>query len=180
MGIILADDAHGAALNADHALGTGIRGFGSDIRCRTALLVRPVALDGHGRGIASRDFGGGAPGEIRQHALVFGVGTTRAHAGGQGMLGDKGSGRRHHTAPPREQIHGFQQGIVIIPVAVHGRHDRRRTVTAHTGQGRFQKLRHAPRIDRKSEDQHIAGRAAQAFFPLGREGQVPDFLLPSQ
>lgn len=84
MGIILADDAHGAALNADHALGTGIRGFGSDIRCRTALLVRPVALDGHGRGIASRDFGGGAPAKSASTHLSSGVGTARAHAGGPG------------------------------------------------------------------------------------------------
>ena len=96
------------------------------------------------------------------------------------MLGDKGSGRRHRTALPREQVHCFQQGIVIIPVAVDGRHDRRRAVAAHTGQGRFQKLRHAPRIDRKSKDQHIAGRAVQALFPPGREGQIPDFLMSSQ
>ena len=78
---------------------------------------------------------------------------------GHGVLAYKRPRRHNAEAPFFERVGGFQQGIVVMAVAVHAYDDGLRAAARHPSNFAGHKLRHASRVHREPEHEHVAGVA---------------------
>ena len=110
----------------------------------------------------SREFLHGCP-------VVF-IRSSGRHSRENGMLREKGSRRDHDKSLFLQQIPHLHQRVVIMPVSVHCRDDRRRVISLQCRDTLCADMRNKAAVNRHGKQQRLAGGNLD-FFLNGRGRQ---------